>query len=271
MNRRRRQAIGFELRRKAIRAVLGAREDQHLLPVAGADLVRQELPLALAIDRVDDLADAGGRFAVHRDLDLGRPVQQACRELPDVGRERRREQQVLPFSGQRLDDLADVANEAHVEHAISLVEDEKFDRAEIDRALRQVIEKTPGRRDDDVHALANFRDLRIDADAAIDHRRTKRQVLAIVANTVPHLGGEFTRRRQDQGPDATAVDGSMLQAMQHRQRETGCLAGARLGARKDVGAFQNKGNSLLLDRGCHLVTLFFDSTQQFGREAEFIE
>jgi hypothetical protein len=63
----------------------------------------------------------------------------------------------------------------------------------------------------------------------------------------------------------------MLQSLQHRQRETGGLAGARLGACEDVAAFENKGYCLLLNRGRFLVTLFFDCTQQFGRKAKLVE
>ena len=40
---------------------------------------------------------------------------------------------------------------------------------------------------------------------------------------------------------------------------------------EDVAAFENSGDSFALDRGCLFVTLFFDSTEQFGRQAEFFE
>lgn len=63
----------------------------------------------------------------------------------------------------------------------------------------------------------------------------------------------------------------MLQTLQQRQSKTGSLAGARLGAREDIVAFENKRDCLLLDRGHLLVTLFLDRTQQFGREAKLIE
>lgn len=63
----------------------------------------------------------------------------------------------------------------------------------------------------------------------------------------------------------------MLKTLQQRQGKAGSLAGARLGTREDIVTFENKGDSLLLDRGRLLVTLFIDRTQQFGREAKFIK
>ena len=72
MYRRRVQAVGLELRCQPVRAVLGAGENQHLPPVLGADLVGQELPLAVAVDRVDDLAYAFCGPPVYGDLYLYR-------------------------------------------------------------------------------------------------------------------------------------------------------------------------------------------------------
>jgi hypothetical protein len=62
-----------------------------------------------------------------------------------------------------------------------------------------------------------------------------------------------------------------VQALQQRQGETGRLAGSRLGAGEQVATFQDERNGLLLDWRCLAVTLFLDSTKQFGPEAEFIE
>ena len=57
MNRRRLDAIAVQLLGQSIGAVLGAPENQYLLPVVGSDQKRQQLALAILIDRVDDLLD----------------------------------------------------------------------------------------------------------------------------------------------------------------------------------------------------------------------
>ena len=48
-------AVATELLGESIGAVLGAREDERLVDRAGADEVAEQLALALAVDRVDDL------------------------------------------------------------------------------------------------------------------------------------------------------------------------------------------------------------------------
>ncbi len=49
-------AVVLELGREPVRAVLGPREDERLVDHAGLDEVAEQLALALAVDRVDDLA-----------------------------------------------------------------------------------------------------------------------------------------------------------------------------------------------------------------------
>ena len=57
--------------------MLCAREYEYLLPVSRADLVRQQLAFALAVDGVDDLGDALGRRIAAGDLDRGGRVADA--------------------------------------------------------------------------------------------------------------------------------------------------------------------------------------------------
>ncbi len=134
-----------------------------------------------------------------------------------------------------------------------------------------MIEESSWCRDNNVHAFAQLCDLRIDADATVYNRCPEGQMLPVTTHTFGDLGGQFPGGSQHEGTDTAPIGGAMLEALQHWQREACGLAGARLGTRKDITAFENKGYSLLLDRGCRLVTLFFDRTQQFGRKAELIE
>ena len=95
MDRRGEDSVHAELFGQAIRAVLGSREHQRPIDSAGADEMAQQLALAFAIDRVDDLANQLDRCISTRDLDVGRVVQQAASKLPNLIGERGREQQVL--------------------------------------------------------------------------------------------------------------------------------------------------------------------------------
>ena len=80
-----------------------------------------------------------------------------------------REQQGLALERRLVDDLQDVAGEAHVEHAVGFVEHEDLDLVEADLALLHEIEQAAGRGDENVDAIGKRLDLRHLADAAEDH------------------------------------------------------------------------------------------------------
>ena len=72
-------------------------------------------------------------------------------------------------------------------------------RRQVDVALAVMVEQAAGRRDEDVDAAPQLRDLRAEADAA-EHRHRARslQVLAVGADRRLDLRGELARRREDQ-------------------------------------------------------------------------
>ena len=181
VDRRRLEAVLFELPREPRRAVLGAHEAEHLPQVARRDDVREQRALLIGRDLVDALRDGLGGGVAPRDFDQLRRVEQLVGELLDLVREGRREEQVLPLRGRRQQrhDALDVGNEAHVEHAIGFVEHEDLDLAQIHRFLLDVIEQPAGRRDQDLDAAADDRQLLLDVDAAEHDRRAQAGVLAV--------------------------------------------------------------------------------------------
>jgi hypothetical protein len=130
-------------------------------------------------------------------------AQDALGEAADVVVERRRQQQVLALRRQQLQHAPDVVDEAHVEHAVGLVEHEDLDVRQVDRALADVVEQAARRGDDDVDAAAQVVDLRIDVDAAEDQRRLElRQVAAVGAHRGLDLRRQLARRHEHQRPNA---------------------------------------------------------------------
>ena len=144
------------------------------------------------------MLDELGRGVARRDLDGERIVQQPVRERADLVRERRREQQVLALLRQHREHAADVADEAHVEHAVGLVEHEVADLREVHDALVDVVEQAPGRGDDDVHALAQRVDLRARAHPAEDQDRALAQVAAEVLEATGRPARQLARGHQHQ-------------------------------------------------------------------------
>ncbi len=135
VDRRGTQAGLVEILRQTVGTVLGTREHQHLSPVARADQPGQKFCLASAVHAVDPLRNTlGGRVAA-RHFDRHRRIQQPFGQGADLAREGRRKQQVLPTCRQLRQHLADVVDEAHVEHAIGLVEYQDLDPRKIQSAL----------------------------------------------------------------------------------------------------------------------------------------
>ena len=123
-----------------------------------------------------------------------------------------REQQRLPLRRELGDDLTDVADEAHVEHAVGFVEHEHLDFAETNRVALDQIEQAARRGDQHVDAVRQRADLRSHVDAADGERGLDAQVPAVGAEAVEDLAGEFAGRAQHQhaaglGLRADAVGG----------------------------------------------------------------
>ena len=72
VDRRRGDAVPVEPRREPRGGQLGPGEHEDLVPVALDDQVGEQLLLAVAVDRVDELADGLGGGAVAGDLDRSR-------------------------------------------------------------------------------------------------------------------------------------------------------------------------------------------------------
>ena len=102
--------------------------------------------------------------------------------------------------------------------------------------------------DEDVEAALQRPDLLVLAHATEDDRVAEIEVLAVQLEVVPDLGGEFAGGGEDEGADlAPAAAGLVVQALEHRQREGGGLAGSGLGAAQHVVAVEEGRDRLGLD------------------------
>ena len=237
--------------------------------------MQQQVAFGFGIDRMHAMGDRGRHAVRPGNLDLLGFVHELRGQRLDLGRERRREQQGLATCRQRREHALHLRQEAHVEHAVGFVEDEPFDRGQVDGALLHVVEQAPRGGDDDVDAAAQGVDLRTHADAAEDRRRFRADVLAVGAHAVLHLGGEFARRGEDQGARLARRDGAargaQVQVFEQGQGEGSGLAGAGLRARHDVAAGEHDRDGRRLHRRRLGVVLFGDRAQERGRQPEGVE
>ena len=228
----------------------------------------EERRLAHLRDRIDALHDAARR-PLRADHDRHRIAQDVLRELADLRRHRRREHQRLPLRRERAQDAADVGEEAHVEHAVSLVEDEHLERAEIDVVEAHVIKEPPRRRDDDLGAGAERALLRPHVDAADDRYRREPDVVAERERLLVDLQRQLTRRRENERVARAALPA--VQALQDRQQKRRGLAGAGRRAADQVAAGEADRNRLGLDRRRPRVPHVGNRFGERGNETEVVK
>jgi hypothetical protein len=259
-------ALAVEPGRQARGGQLGPREDQHLVQVAASDQVGEEGLLAVAIDRVDQLADALDSGVARRDLDGLRIAQDRPGQAPDVVRERGREHEVLAALRQELDDALDIGQETHVQHAVSLVKDEDLDLAQVRDLLPDQVEQPARRGDEDLDPGAQRLDLWLHGDAAVDDRRAERHGPPVRPDALVDLHRQLARGDEDQGAHRMACGGERRvrvrpEAVEDRERECGRLAGTRLRGREDVASGEDERDGRFLDRCRGGVALFGDGLE----------
>ena len=81
-------------------------------------------------------------------------------------RHRRREEQRLPGEGHQLEDALDVGDEAHVEHAVGLVDHHDVDAGQHQLAALEMVEQPAGRCDQHINAAREQRILIAEGHAA---------------------------------------------------------------------------------------------------------
>ena len=148
-------------------------------------------------------------------------LQEAVDELRDLRRHRRREEQRLPGERQELHDPLDVGNEAHVEHAVGLVDDEDLDAGQKQAPALEVIEQAAGRGDQHVGAARDDLVLLVEGDAADQERQVELVVDAVALETVLHLA-------------ASSRVGSRIRVRGMRARARPCSSSVSIGSTKDA-------------------------------------
>ena len=196
----------------------GEDEDEAALLLEQLD---QRLDLVVGRDR-DELVIGLAALEVRRELGVvaARVERVRAGELTDLAVERGREEHRLALAGQALDDRVDLRLEAHVEHAVGLVEDEDPDRVELEQLpLGQVLE--PARRgDDDVRVLRLLR-VGHERRAAVDRGDPQALRLGERRELLCDLGRELARRHEDER-GGLRLGG--VQALDDRDREGEGLA-----------------------------------------------
>ena len=174
------------------------------------------------------------------------------------------------FFGSIDNDAAHVLDEAHVEHAVGFVDDQRRYAVETDMLLLDEVEQAARRGDEDVDALFHGVDLRVLVDAAKDDGMAQAEMAAIGPEAGVDLNRELARRREDQGARAAMVgaDAVFGETLEQRQAERRGLAGAGLGDAQQVAAGQQRRDGADLDRRRRGVVLGRERAQKRLGKAE---
>ena len=161
---------------------------------SSSSISRSSFPSAVTATKVCSTSPCSSALGQLR-LDPDRVARVRAGQIADLAVERRREQHRLAGARQPADDPVDLGLEAHVEHPVGLVEDERPDAVERDLpALDQILE-APRRRDEDVGASRTL-GLARDRSAAVDGRDAQTFLLADELELICHLGGELAGRHE---------------------------------------------------------------------------
>jgi len=205
------------------------------------------------------------------DRELGAEARRILRVLvgqrTDCAFERCREQHRLACDRDAAEDAVDLRLEAHVEHAVGLVEDEgahAVERHEL--ALEQVVQPS-GRGDQDV-CLACTPRLRVDGLAAVDGADAKAlgcgERLDVRGDLCRELAG---RHEHECGRLAAARRGALDERKPEGKRLAG--SGRRLG--EDVAARERVWDDELLDRERGSDLVLGESAHERRAEAKRLE
>ena len=212
-------------------AVLAAHKDNHTLGALAMQDLDEGVVLGLVRDGQHVLVNRLGGRSLVRNLDAHGVVDQRLCVVQNVIGERCREEQ----------SLARVGQEAHVEHAVRLVQNQGLYLREVAVARVDEVDKAPRRGNHQVTPLAECGALRLVRDTAYEDRCRVPRACAYGVCDLLDLGGKLARGRDHKHERPLPV-ARVAQAVECGKQEGGRLAGAGLCGGHDVGTCENGGN-----------------------------
>ena len=258
---------------------LGAGENENLVLIVLAlhhllEMVEHALALLGLGDDLDNLSDAVvGREVQGTDVDLDEVREEVGRESANLLGPSSGPHESLTIRSDLADDLANLGLETHVQHAISLVQDQIGDTAKVGLSRLEHVDETAGGGDADLYAAGQVTDLGALGDTTVDARVADTRRLAELGDFLLNLNGKLTSRGKNQNDGAVARGKKGLRVDVDDSGETvcECLSGASLGNTDNVASREGHGPSLRLDGGRGRESLGLHFVHDVAREAGFVE
>ena len=232
-------AVGLEMVLHAFCLALGIDEHHDAGLAHFAYQSDQERQFVL-VGRVENrLAHGVDRHFIGLDTNEFGFVHVLVRQLHDAERQCRRKQHVEALIGWRQppQQIADVLDEAEIEHTISFIQHHHFDAVQLEHSLLEIVDDAARRADQDINAIFNNSALFFIISAAIRQADAETGVFSKLFGVLRDLYREFTGWRQHECARlllAVVLWLCIQQTLKSRYQEGGGLAGTGLRLACDI-------------------------------------
>jgi len=256
------------------RGALGVDEDQGARLGERAQEVPEQGQLLAALYVIEPLADLVDRHLFRFDGDHLRVVHVLVGELVHAagqGRGKQHGQALFRFR-HAAQEIAQIADEPQIEHAVRLIDHRDLDGVQVQGPLFEVVDEPPGRSDQEIDAGQEHVALFLVIDASVHQTHTDTGELTECDGVLMDLDGQLTSRGDDDGTGragpALGSAGTVEEPLTSGQHERGGLAGAGLGLARDVLAGEEQRQGLSLNRSTVFEAGGVQALQKAWVEAE---
>ena len=248
----------------------------------GVENVKQDGALVVVFDVLDPLGDVLGGRANTTNGQEDVVLEEVTGQHLDVTGESGRKHESLALADVRhvltLHNTADLGFETHVQHAVSLIQNQVFDVDQRDTTTLDKVNQTTGGSDQQVTATLNLAELGANVSTTIHDTRADPGAVGKFLGFFKDLRHELTGGGQDQGSGVglalttvAELTGSLgrggrrtvlVGLGQDGEQETTSLSGTSLSTSHQVTAIHDDGDGVLLDRGGDGVSRKLDVGQQ---------
>jgi hypothetical protein len=178
----------------------------------------------------------------------------------------------LPLLGQQFQNFSDVANKAHVQHAIGFIQDKEVHVFEVQKALIVEIQQPSRGGHQNINASSKRPDLSVLFDSSEDHEMPQLEVATVEGEVVSNLGGKLACWSQDQRSDLPLSVVRVMREVLENREQKGCrLSRSRLSTPEHVLAGEQWRNGLGLDGRGRAVAFLSDRAANGLDQVEGIE
>ena len=256
---------------------LGAGEDDTLVGTLLHDLleVLDHLVTLLEVgNNLNNLGNAvvGGKIS-GSNVDLDVIVQEVRSQLTDFLGPSGGPHASLTVRANLADDLANLRLETHVQHAVSLVENEVGNTAEVGATSLEHIDQTTGGSNADLDTTGEVTDLRTLGDTTVDTGVANAGGLSKLGDLGLNLNGQLTSGSKDEDNRAIArrEEGLSIDVDNGGETVAQGLSGTSLGNTDDITTGEGHGPTLSLDSGGAVKALCLDLREDVLGETGLVE